>query len=109
DLARRALVLDAADSEADPLDESRGQRVVRVDVDELVLDRGGAGVDDEDERAHRVPSEGVSSAWAWIAVMATVLTMSWTRAPRDRSLTGLRRPCSTGPTAIAPAERCTAL
>lgn len=41
--------------------------------------------------------------------MATVFTMSPTRAPRDRSLTGLRRPCRTGPTAIAPAERCTAL
>ena len=47
--------------------------------------------------------------WAWIAVMATVLTMSWTSAPRERSLTGLRSPCSTGPTATAPAERCTAL
>lgn len=41
--------------------------------------------------------------------MATVLTMSFTVAPRDRSLTGLRRPCMTGPTATAPAERCTAL
>ncbi len=41
--------------------------------------------------------------------MATVLTMSSTSAPRDRSLTGLRSPCSTGPIAIAPALRCTAL
>ena len=46
---------------------------------------------------------------AWMAVMATVLTMSATVAPRDKSLTGLRRPCRTGPTATAPAERCTAL
>ena len=46
---------------------------------------------------------------AWIAVIATVLTMSSTSAPRDRSLTGLFRPCSTGPIAIAPALRCTAL
>ena len=43
------------------------------------------------------------------AVMATVLTMSSTVVPRERSLTGLFRPCSTGPMAIAPAERCTAL
>ena len=46
---------------------------------------------------------------AWMAVIATVLTMSRTSAPRERSLTGLRRPCRTGPTARAPAERCTAL
>jgi hypothetical protein len=46
---------------------------------------------------------------AWIAVMATVLTMSLTVAPRLRSLTGCRNPCMTGPTATAPAERCTAL
>ncbi len=46
---------------------------------------------------------------AWMAVIATVLTMSLTVAPRDRSLTGRRRPCITGPTATAPAERCTAL
>ena len=36
-------------------------------------------------------------------MIATVLTMSSTSAPRDRSLTGLFRPCSTGPIAIAPA------
>ena len=41
--------------------------------------------------------------------MATVLTMSATSAPRDRSFTGLFRPCSTGPIAIAFALRCTAL
>ena len=52
---------------------------------------------------------GAPTAWAWMAVMATVLTMSRTVAPRDRSLTGLFRPCSTGPTATAPAERWTAL
>lgn len=44
-----------------------------------------------------------------MAVIATVLTMSGTVAPRDRSFTGRRRPCMTGPTATAPAERCTAL
>lgn len=42
-------------------------------------------------------------------MIATVLTMSSTRAPRERSLTGLLSPCSTGPIAIAPALRCTAL
>ena len=44
-----------------------------------------------------------------MAVIATVLTMSATVQPRDRSFTGRRRPCSTGPTATAPADRCTAL
>ena len=44
-----------------------------------------------------------------MAVIATVLTMSGTVAPRERSFTGRFRPCMTGPTATAPAERCTAL
>ena len=56
---------------------------------------------------HEAASAGV--ACAWIAVMATVLTMSGTSAPRDRSFTGLFSPCSTGPMAIALALRCTAL
>ena len=43
------------------------------------------------------------------AAMATVFTMSLTRAPRERSFTGMRRPCSTGPTATASADRWTAL
>ena len=47
--------------------------------------------------------------WACTAVIATVLTMSSTRAPRERSLTGLRSPWSTGPIATAWALRCTAL
>ena len=50
-----------------------------------------------------------TDACAWIPVMATVLTMSVTVQPRLRSFTGLRRPCSTGPIATAPDERCTAL
>ncbi len=49
------------------------------------------------------------SAWAWMAVMATVLTMSVMVQPRERSLTGMRRPWMTGPMATAPAERWTAL
>ncbi len=46
---------------------------------------------------------------AWIAVMAMVLTMSRTSAPRDRSLTGRLRPWRTGPMATADALRWTAL
>ena len=46
---------------------------------------------------------------AWIAVIATVLTMSVIEQPRLRSFTGLRSPCRTGPIATAPEERCTAL
>ncbi len=49
------------------------------------------------------------SAMAWSAVMATVLTMSATRQPRERSLTGLLRPWMTGPMATALAVRWTAL
>ncbi len=70
-------------------------------LQQLVLDGRRAGVDDQ-HRLHR-------ATCAWIAVMATVFTMSATSAPRDRSLTGLARPCSTGPMATAPALRCTAL
>ncbi len=44
-----------------------------------------------------------------MAVIATVLTMSVTVHPRLRSLTGLFRPCMTGPIATAPDVRCTAL
>ena len=66
-----------------------------------------------DPRAGRLTSSPARGAqarrWAWIAVMAMVLTMSRTEAPRDRSLTGLRSPWRIGPTASAPAERCTAL
>ena len=85
----------------DPLDEPARERLGRLDVDELVLHRRRARVDDEDD-AHEASA-------AWIAVIATVFTMSCTRAPRERSLMGLLRPCSTGPIATAPDERCTAL
>src|SRR5690606_29947288 len=50
-----------------------------------------------------------SSAAACRAVRAMVKTMSSTSAPRDRSFTGLARPCSIGPTLITEALRCTAL
>src|SRR5690606_14210545 len=89
----------------DALDEPGGDDDALLRLDQLVLDRGRAGVDDKDGGAHCCSS----LACAWMAVMATVLTMSWTRAPRERSLTGLLRPWRTGPIATAPAERCTAL
>ena len=43
-----------------------------------------------------------------MAVSAMVKTMSSTKAPRDKSLTGLRKPCNIGPTDTTLAERCTA-
>ena len=55
------------------------------------------------------PPAMAAASCAWMAVMATVLTMSVTVQPRLRSLTGLFRPCRTGPMATAPALRCTAL
>ena len=109
------LVRDDAGRVADLLDVAVGEVLTGVRVDEGVLDGGRARVDDEDgARGHewpfvRVWSVGVDQAWAWTAVMATVLMMSSTRAPRDRSLTGLLRPWRTGPMATAPEERCTAL
>ena len=103
-LAVRAAVRERAAVLPDRLDDPVGGLVAGGGVDEGVLQRGRAGVDHQHQVAH-----AVASFWAWIAVIATVLTMSRTVAPRDRSLTGLRRPCSTGPTATAPAERCTAL
>jgi len=48
-------------------------------------------------------------AAAWMAVRAMVNTMSSTSAPRDKSFTGLRKPCNMGPTDTTLAERCTAL
>ena len=46
-----------------------------------------------------------SFVWACIAVMATVLTISVTVHPRLRSLTGLFKPCNTGPIATPPDVR----
>jgi hypothetical protein len=87
-------------SPADALDETRRERRLGLDVDELILERRGAAVDDEDDGHALIPC-----CWfcAWIAVMAIVLTMSSTSAPRDRSLMGLLSPWSTGPMATAPA------
>src|SRR4029453_7429149 len=101
----------------DPLDQPRGQHLLTVHLEQLVLDGGRPGVDDQDPTHRgpapagpRTPPEACSAVpWAWMAVMATVLTMSATVAPRDRSLTGLRSPWRIGPTATALADRCTAL
>ena len=68
------------------------------------VDRGGTRIDHQHIQAPRD-----QPSWAWIAVIATVLMMSCTSAPRDKSLIGLRSPCSTGPIATAPALRWTAL
>ena len=72
-------------------------------VDDAVLNGGTSGIDDQNVHAPAARS------CAWMAVIATVLTISATVQPRLRSLTGLLRPCSTGPMATAFAERCTAL
>src|SRR5690606_21254880 len=93
---------DHAGALPDPFDQPVGGRELAHRVDQAVLQRRRAAVDDEHD-AH------APASCAWIAVSATVLTMSSTRAPRERSLMGLLSPCSTGPIATAPAERCTAL
>ena len=50
---RRPVWLACSADVADPLDEPAGQRRLRVDVDELVLHRRRAGIDDQHEDAHR--------------------------------------------------------
>jgi hypothetical protein len=92
---------------ADPLDQSTGHRLGLVDVHQLVLHRRRTRVDHQHGDFHTFAPDG--EPWAWIAVIATVFTMSATVAPRERSFTGLFSPCSTGPMATAPALRWTAL
>ncbi len=100
---------------ADGLPDSLDQRPRQLGpgggpgVDDLQLERGGPGVDDEHAGHDRPSPAAAATPCAWTAVMATVLTMSSTSAPRERSLMGLRSPCRTGPIATAPAVRCTAL
>src|SRR5699024_12379350 len=104
---------DAPAGLADALDQPAGGDRPGDRIDQSVFDRRRSGVDHQYVCAHRPSSPAAASSaatcCACTAVMATVLTMSVTVAPRDRSLTGRRSPCSTGPIAIAPAERCTAL
>ncbi len=92
----------------DFFDDATRQAFAAVGVDDLVLDRRAAGVEHEHQHRQTVTLQA-RSAPTWMAVITIVLTMSVTVAPRDRSLTGLLSPWSTGPTATAPAERCTAL
>ena len=102
----------------DLLDQPGRQHLGGVGHDQLVLQRRRTGVDHQHRSggtpAHAAlpaalpppplpapPLASMSFPAAWTAVIATVFTMSSTRAPRERSLTGLRRPCSTGPIATA--------
>ena len=97
---------------ADPLHQpGRAHPLARAvrQVEELVLQRRRPGVEHEDGDHAGSPFPAAARFCACTAVIATVLTMSGTSAPRDRSFTGLLSPCSTGPIATAPAERCTAL
>ncbi len=83
----------------DPLDESpRGDGAVGG-IDQLVLQARRPGVDHQDVR-----HSGLTCC-AWMAVMATVLMMSGTVQPRERSFTGRRSPWRTGPIATAAADR----
>ena len=98
----------------DAFDDAVDQRGVVVG-EQPVLQRRRPRV--EHEHPHQTPAPcsccvlaaAAASCCAWMAVMATVLTMSGIVQPRDRSFTGLFRPWRTGPTATAPAERWTAL
>jgi len=80
----------------DPLHASLGQGQEFREREKLELEGRRARVQDQD---HFFPP------WAWIAVMATVFTMSCTVHPRERSLTGFFKPCKIGPMAVAPADR----
>ncbi len=127
----RIRVLPRARGLTDAFDESRGERALVVELDDRYLNEhdpefttraavtdGSLSVGLEargavDVSAHAdgvvARSGGLRRVPAWMAVIATVLTMSLTSAPRDRSLIGLRMPWSTGPIANCAAERCTAL
>src|SRR5690606_29071004 len=109
---RGRVIRHARAGHPDPLDDAiRVHRAV-VDVEQAVLDRARAHVEHEDVADHCSPPAWIAviaSVPAWIAVIAIVFTMSRTSAPRERSLMGFASPCSTGPMATAPAERCTAL
>src|SRR5258708_38983137 len=99
-LQRRGVVGDRPLT--DPFDDPIGHHLARIRFDDGVFHRRRSGVEHQDRAGHHL-------SCAWIAVMATVLTMSSTRAPRDRSFTGLFRASTTGTIAIAPARGCNAL
>ena len=134
---RSDLVGQLAHALADAFGQTGSQDGLGVHFQQLIFAGGRASVDNqyfhEDPRqggmegrslgsvpdmvvTDRMPGEAGAcpyyfcfSAAAWMAVMATVFTISGTVQPRDRSLTGLLRPCRTGPMATASAARCTAL
>jgi hypothetical protein len=99
DPEQTGLVVLRAARLADVLDDALREDGAGIEVEQLVLDRRAAAVDDEH------PPAGHACPWACTAVMATVLMMSGTVQPRERSLTGRRSPCSTGPMATAGADR----
>src|SRR4029453_9274875 len=114
---RRVMISNCTTRLTDPLDDALGLHLGGLRHHQLILQRRGAGIQDQD-RCFAHPGAPAAAGWAssaclmacaWIAVIATVFTMSDISAPRDRSLTGLRSPCSTGPIATALALRCTAL
>ena len=94
-----------ASAKASPSRSRSSGRMARTVTAVPPLSFSGRGVVPCAGPAHAAPPV----AWAWIAVIAMVLTMSVTVQPRLRSLTGLFRPCSTGPIATASAARWTAL
>src|SRR5215217_2114451 len=110
------MISDRTTRLADSLNEALGLHLCRLRHHELILQRRGTSIQHQDGRLTHVGTVAAASvdccrlmACAWTAVIATVLTMSSTNAPRERSLTGFFNPCSTGPMAMAWALRCTAL
>src|SRR5687768_4839362 len=111
------MISDGTARFADALDESLGLHLGSFGYHQLILQRRGAGVQNQHRRFGHPAGPAVAAPGGWAcliacactAVIATVFTMSDTSAPRDRSLTGLRSPCNTGPMAMAWALRCTAL
>ena len=79
---------------ADALDQALGDHGLVVHVDQLELQGGRTGVDDQ--YFHDV-SLLIFYYCAWQAVIATVATMSSALQPRDRSLQGLAMPWRMGP------------
>ncbi len=71
---------------ADPLCGSVRQQGALAHLEELILDRRASGVENQN------PHDSLDGVWAWMAVTATVFTMSGTVHPRLRSLTGFFRP-----------------
>ena len=87
-----------------PVEEAGGDDGEIGSLEDLILNRTAFRVDHHD---FQLPAP--FSCCAWMAVIATVFTMSVTVAPRLRSFTGRLSPCMTGPMAAALADRWTAL